>query len=264
MSNFNYPTKALNQSLFSIMKQLLFTLIIFASSAAFGQLSLSLGYMKLREKVSYDKFSFQTDYDFKKYRIYSELGYFSDKIEYQDQWEENGFGYSLEYINRFSKINYSYGTFKLGIGKQFKATYKTKFWNAFSFNIFGQYDRVFGLKIYDQVTYRKTTTYEDYDPSGNLIMTVKSFPTDYSPFEVGTIRKNILRVGFDVKLRFGYENLFLELSTSLVSPVTDRVTLISHKVNSYGLDQGLFYPLFITGIKIGYIFPIKEKPTINP
>lgn len=241
------------------MKQLLFILFIFASSAVFGQVSLSVGYLKLRETLKYDVFSIQADYDFRKFRIYSEFGYFSNKMEHNTEWEGTEPGKTYSYEKRYSKINFSYATVKLGVGKQYKITYANKFWNAFSINFFGQYDRETSFKVSDQVTYKTSLYYGNSYSNYNQVIGGKIFPPNYTPFEIGLIRKNIFRVGLDFKIRVGYKNLFMEVSTSMVSPITDRVNLVSSYPYSSNVQQVNDFPLFVTGVKIGYIFSKREK-----
>lgn len=230
-----------------------------------GQSSISAGTSRVRESFFnnnapffgqpqrhlYNSFALQADYTKSFLRAYTELGYLPASFEViKATYESQGGGSSQIYKNDnvyHSKVNFTYFTVKAGLGLEFKKLIKKNGWYSFSSNLFIQYEKLIDEKTSENVRYQTTTHYG--------ITTV--YPPSYYSFDLLSIEDNIFQLGIELKQRLGFQNYFVEFSTSLSRSNVYRTRDVNvfddyseRKITNWGLNASL---------KFGYYFVRKPK-----
>jgi hypothetical protein len=248
------------------MRTTISILLLLATTYCHGQFSISAGASRIRENLFnndnapffgqhqrhlYNCFTLQADYTKSFFRTYTELGYLPASFEVtRETYYSHGGGSSQIYANDnvyHSKVNFTYFTVKCGVGSEFKKLFKKNWWSSFSFNVFAQYERLIDEKTSENVRYQTITQ------SGT---TTVHPPNYYSPSLV-SFEDNIFQFGVELKERLGFQNYFVEFSTSLSSSNVYR----SEDVNVFpetGKSQSTNWGLN-TSLKLGYYFARKPK-----
>ena len=208
----------------------------------------------------YNGFVIQGDYQKDFFRLYTEIGYLSSRFELVQTLSNGNSGafYSLKENKEYhSNVFVDYFTFKIGIGTVLTAGNKDKIWWEFSGNLFFQFDKFNREMETDQVMFK--TTNSSQLVNGQWIHSSTEYPPDYTPYNLISFSDKVLQFGPEIKIRFGYQNYFTELSCSL--GLMDRSRVRSSEIftsNENSLMQSSLWNLN-TGIKIGYVFNKKTK-----
>jgi hypothetical protein len=208
----------------------------------------------------YNGIVLQGDYTKNTFRVYGEFGYTQSSFDFiRYNTSTYGGGSSPYYLNKteyHSDVFISYFTFKLGLGSDYKFSQEKKRWGSFSYNVFFQYDKLFRENESNQVRYSTTT--KEITP--NQYETTVS-PPDYSSFDLISFNKNIFQLGLELKARFGWENYFVELSSSL--SISDRFRSNLDKFD-YDINVNQTSTWYLnTGLKLGYLLKKKTKASQN-
>lgn len=204
----------------------------------------------------YNGFVLQGDYAKNTFRVYGEFGYTQSSFELiRYNTSSFGGGSSPYYSNKteyHSDVFVNYFTFKLGIGSEYKFSQRKKKWGTFSYNMFCQYDKRIRENESNQVRYSTITK----ETMPNQFETTVS-PPDYTSFDLIDFNNNIFHLGLELKARFGWENYFIELSSSLL--ISDRYRSNLNKFD-YDISINQTSSWFLnTGLKLGYHIKGKTK-----
>ncbi len=252
------------------------TICCFLSVSSYAQFSISLGASRVKENIFgeynpsifekqqpflYNSYCIQTDYTKSFFRVYTEMGYLPGVFDYKRHSSYHiGGGSSSsysEYRTYNSKIDFGYYTFKLGIGTEIKKKWNNKMWCSFSYNIFGQYDKLQHKSESNQVMYKTTTT----NPMQNqYVHTV--YPPNYYPFELTSYYENVIQFGVELKGRIGWNIFYTELSAQLSSYVKDRSYIVIFDYNSADPNASTTWCATF-GVKIGAYLRKKVKENKN-
>ena len=194
------------------------------------------------------------------FRVYTELGYIRSKFDWNHQYYHSfglGESTSKDRRNYHSNIKFQSISMKLGLGRVFDSKKRSNIWLSFSPNLFFEYDRLLKFKEQDRVIYKTTSYSQVYN--GSNIQSTTEHPPSYPSGEFVFFASNIIRFGTDVKLRVNSTKYFLELSATLAMSTPSRV-YYSYLIPFSEGEQIYNSPWNLgTSIKLGYIFPKKEK-----
>lgn len=242
-------------------------LLVLTTYSCFGQFSVSAGASRLRENLFrneklpslrknelylYNCFLVQVDYTKSFFRTYLELGFLPASFRHVEKTYIYGGTYdsdsqytdSREY---YSTVRFGYLSIKGGIGKEFKKINERNRWSSFSFNIFGQYERLLYESASDNVMFKTLTS-----GSSSIVYP----PNYYSPDLLG-LSSNMALFGIELKERLGIQHYFVEFSLGLSSSINYRAYKVNLHSETYNNQKSSWS--LSPSVKLGYSFQGKSK-----
>jgi hypothetical protein len=249
-------------------------------SVVFGQIAASFGPTIIRENIfqgyphgklggtqlyCYNSYALKGDYTYKRFRVYTELGYLNQGFDFESLMFHSSGGGSSAYHSDSkvwrSTVDLSYMSYRISIGHVFGSKFPRRgAWGQITTGILGQYNHRLSYRESNQ-SMDRTVSYDTYMGPGGDVTII--YPTDYSPFAHLKYVIDFFQIGVEATGRVGVNRYFGEVTVALNSYDRYRTEVVQDNETYNGAQMAPTSNwCFNIGFKVGAYLNVKFEEKI--